>query len=72
VDADGARDSPLMVAIDLVPDLEPIGLPFALGFCLPYSVGADGRAPSTGFFVRLFVQSARERAYTTTAAPSHP
>jgi hypothetical protein len=62
-EADGARANPFVVALDLVPNLTPAGLPFALGFVLPYSVGADGRAPSYGLFVRLFVESAREQSY---------
>jgi hypothetical protein len=67
-DADGARQSPVLVALDIVPDLAPIGLPFSLGFILPYSVAADGRAPSYGFYVRLFIESAREAAYAKTEA----
>lgn len=66
VEADGARSNPVVVALDLVPDLAPAGLPFALGFALPYSVGANGTAPSYGFFVRLFIESARESAYART------
>ena len=63
IEADGARPNPVVVALELVPDLMPAGLPFALGFVLPYSVAADARAPSYGFLVRLFVESAREAAY---------
>jgi hypothetical protein len=69
VEADGARPNPVVVALDLVPDLVPAGLPFSLGFVLPYSVGADGRAPSYGFFVRLFVESERESTYARTGQP---
>jgi hypothetical protein len=66
VEADGARPNPVVVALDLVPNLTPAGLPFALGFVLPYSVGADGHAPSYGFFLRLFIESGRERDYAGT------
>jgi len=55
-----------------VPDLVPAGLPFALGFVLPYSVAADARVPSYGFFVRLFVESAREAAYARGEPPKPP
>jgi hypothetical protein len=65
-EADGARPNPVVVALDLVPNLTPAGLPFAVGFVLPYSVGADGHAPSYGFFVRLFIESGREREYAKT------
>jgi hypothetical protein len=67
MEADGARTSPVTVALDLVPNLAPSGLPFALGFVLPFVVGADARTPSYGFFVRLFYESEREQAYTRQA-----
>jgi hypothetical protein len=63
VEADGARPNPVVVALDLVPNLTPAGLPFAIGFVLPYSVGADGHAPSYGFFLRILIESGRERDY---------
>jgi hypothetical protein len=63
IQADGARPNPFVVALDLVPNFMPAGLPFALGFVLPYSVGANGHTPSYGFLVRLFVESAREREF---------
>jgi hypothetical protein len=66
VEADGARANPVLVAIDLVPNLEPAGLPFAIGFVLPYSVGTSNTAPSYGFLVRLFIESSREQAYART------
>jgi hypothetical protein len=66
VEADGARPNPVVVALDLVPNLIPAGLPFSLGFVLPYSVAADGKTPSYGFFVRLFVESERESTYART------
>jgi hypothetical protein len=63
VEADGARSDPALVALDLVPSLLPAKIPFSIGFVLPYSIGADGRAPSYGFLVRLFIESEREREY---------
>jgi hypothetical protein len=72
VEADGARTNPVVMALELVPDLVPAGLPFALGFVLPYSVAADARVPSYGFFVRLFVESAREVAYARGEPPKAP
>jgi hypothetical protein len=63
IEADGARANPALVALDLVPSLLPAKVPFSLGFVLPYSVGADGKAPSYGFLVRVFIESERERAY---------
>lgn len=63
VEADGARANPAVVALDLVPSLLPAKIPFSIGFVLPYSVGADGKAPSYGFLVRLFIESERERDY---------
>jgi hypothetical protein len=63
IEADGARANPAVVALDLVPSLLPAKVPFSLGFVLPYSVGAEGKAPSYGFLVRLFIESERERKY---------
>jgi hypothetical protein len=63
VEADGARRNPFVVALDLVPNLAPSGFPLALGFVLPYVVGAGGTTPSYGFFVRLFYESEREQEY---------
>ena len=65
IEADGARANPAVVALDLVPSLLPARVPFSLGFVLPYSVGADGKAPSYGFLVRLFIESERERQYAS-------
>jgi len=63
VEADGARSDPALVALDLVPSLLPAKIPFSIGFVLPYSIGAEGRAPSYGFLVRLYIESEREREY---------
>jgi hypothetical protein len=63
IEADGARENPAVIALDLVPSLLPAKVPFSLGFVLPYSVGAEGKAPAYGFLVRLFIESERERDY---------
>jgi hypothetical protein len=63
VEADGARANPFLVALDVVPNLTPVGLPFALGFVLPYSIGAAGSLPSYGLLVRIYVESQREQDY---------
>jgi hypothetical protein len=63
IEADGARPDPFIVALEFVPSLIPAGLPFSVGFTLPYVVDADSRTPSYGFFVRLFFESAREQEY---------
>jgi hypothetical protein len=60
LDADGGRESPLVAAFEIVPNLEPAGIPFRLGFALPVAVGEQSDRPSVGFFVRVFYESARE------------
>lgn len=60
MDADGARRSPVVAAFEVVPNLEPLGIPLRLGFALPVSVGAPEDVPSVGFFFRVFYESARE------------
>ncbi len=63
VEADGARPAPLVVALNLVPNLAAIGLPFRLGFAIPWNVGAEATRPSIGFYVRVFFESEREKRY---------
>jgi hypothetical protein len=58
--ADGASVAPFAVALDVVPDLAPIGLPFRIGLVGSYSFGAAATVPSWGLFLRVFVESARE------------
>jgi hypothetical protein len=58
--ADGAKVAPFTVALDAVPDLTALGLPFRVGLVGSYSIGAPATTPSWGVFIRLFVESARE------------
>ncbi|HEX8789871.1 MAG TPA: hypothetical protein VF765_02895 [Polyangiaceae bacterium] len=60
VDADGGRESPAVVAFELVPHLEPLGIPLGIGFALPMVVDAPEDRPSFGFYLRVFYESARE------------
>jgi hypothetical protein len=60
LDADGGREAPLVAAFEIVPNLEPTGIPLRLGFALPVAVGEQSDRPSLGFFVRIFYESARE------------
>lgn len=60
VDADAARDDPFVVALDIVPDLTPAGLPFRLGLAIPWNVGVSSWEPGLGVFVRIFFVSGRE------------
>ena len=66
IDADGARDTPFIAALDVVPNFEPAGLPLRIGLALPWAVGARDDRPSVGFFLRVFYESARELEF---AAP---
>jgi hypothetical protein len=69
LDADGSRRTPAVVALNLVPHLGPLGLPFRLGFAIPWAIGVPENQPSIGLFVRLFVESAREITYAKTHHP---
>jgi hypothetical protein len=60
LDADGGRPRPLVAAFEIVPNLEPLGIPLRLGFALPVSVGEPSDKPSVGLFLRIFYESARE------------
>jgi hypothetical protein len=62
-DVDGARQNPVVVAIDLVPDMSPLHLPFRLGLGLPWAIGVPANQPALGLFLRIFVESTAERAY---------
>src|SRR5579863_415790 len=52
--ADGAKVAPFALALDLVPDLTPAGLPFRIGLVGSYSFGAPATVPSWGVFIRVF------------------
>jgi hypothetical protein len=58
--ADGAKVTPFALALDVVPDLTPVGLPFRVGIVGSYSFGAPGSVPWWGAFIRVFFESARE------------
>jgi hypothetical protein len=60
LDVDGARPAPAIVAFELVPNLEPLGLPFKLGCALPLTIDEAAERPSYGLMVRLFYESERE------------
>jgi hypothetical protein len=60
LDADWARTSPLVVAAELVPNLEALGIPLQLGFAVPVAVGEPFDRPAVGIYFRLFYESARE------------
>lgn len=66
IEVDAARRAPALLALNVVPNLEPLGLPFRLGLALPWSLGSRETQPSLGIFVRLFVESGREIAYGET------
>jgi hypothetical protein len=66
VDADGARRDPIVVALNLVADCTPVGLPLRVAFAVPVVVGAPSNVPSLGAYVRLFFVTDREVAYGRT------
>jgi hypothetical protein len=53
VRANWARQTPLVVAPEVVADLVSLGWPFRLGMALPLNVGASAASSSYGFFARL-------------------
>jgi hypothetical protein len=69
VDADAGRRSPFVVALNLVPTVTPLHLPFRFGFAIPWAVGAESTQPAVGFFVRLFFEAEREIEYGETGRP---
>lgn len=68
LDADWARGAPLVVALDVVPNFAPAGLPFRIGLALPWTVGERDDRPSLGLFMRIFYESAREIAFAAPGA----
>lgn len=70
VDADGGRSTPVLAALDLVPNLTPAGLPLRIGLALPVTVGAGAQEPSVGIYLRLFYESDREIAFAAHASPA--
>jgi hypothetical protein len=63
LDADGGRPAPLVTAFEIVPNLEPLGIPLRMGFALPLAVGEESDRPSFGLYFRIFYESAREIAF---------
>jgi hypothetical protein len=60
IDVDGARRNPMVVALDVVTDCTPLGIPLGLGVALPWSAGQRGDEASYGLLVRVFYVSTRE------------
>jgi hypothetical protein len=60
VRADWARESPLVIAPEVVAITAPVGLPFSLSLALPVNVGAGATATSYGIFMRLMLLADRE------------
>ena len=60
IDVDGARGAPFVAAVNIEPNLVPVGVPFRLGLALPWTIGEREDRPSLGMFLRLFYESARE------------
>jgi hypothetical protein len=63
VDADGARRAPAAIALEVVPNFIPAGIPVRVGIALPWVPGAADTAPSFGICLRIFYESAREIAF---------
>jgi hypothetical protein len=62
-DVDGGREHPIVVALNFVPSLIPLGLPFKIGLGVPWAIGVRTTEPTLGLLVRLFFESAREIEY---------
>jgi hypothetical protein len=63
VDADGARPAPAVIALNVVPNFVPAGIPIRVGLALPWIPGEQDTRPSFGIFLRLFYESEREIAF---------
>ncbi len=62
LDADGGRISPYSVAVNLVADCTPLGVPLRLGMAIPWTLSADAGAMPVGVHFRAYYVSDRERA----------
>lgn len=71
-DIDGDRQNPFLVALNIVPDFTPLGLPFRFGLAVPWSIAARDHEPSLGVLVRLFYVSAREMQFGKGASSKSP
>ena len=65
-DVDGARQYPIVVAADAVADCTPVGLPFRIGFAIPWAIGVSQTQPALGLYIRLFFVTSREVEYGRT------
>jgi hypothetical protein len=65
-DADGGRERPFLVALNLVPSLVSLGLPFKIGIAVPWAIGVRSGEPALGLLLRLFIESERELHYEQT------
>jgi len=65
-DVDGSRLNPTVVALNLVPHLGPVGLPFRFGLAIPWVVGVNGSPSWAGLFLRILFESTREFEYGET------
>jgi hypothetical protein len=63
---DWARQTPFVLAPEIVADATPLAVPLRLGVALPWNVGASGTTPSYGLFVRLMLLTSREAEYGRT------
>jgi hypothetical protein len=63
-DADGGRRYPAVVALNFLPSLIPLGVPFKIGLAIPWAVGVPATQPVVGVLLRLFVEGEREVSYT--------
>jgi hypothetical protein len=60
VDVDGARPAPAVIALNVVPNFVPAGIPVRVGVALPWIPGEQDTRPSFGIYLRVFYESARE------------
>jgi hypothetical protein len=60
VDVDGARPAPAVIALNVVPNFVPAGIPVRVGLALPWVPGEQDTRPSFGIYLRVFYESARE------------
>lgn len=65
-DADGARENPIVLALNAVADCTPVGLPFRIGIALPWAIGVPQAQPALGLYIRVFFVTSREVEYGRT------
>lgn len=57
VDADAGRQTPFIIAPNLMADTASIGLPFRVGIAIPWVVGAPATEPLIGLYLRVLVRT---------------